>query len=416
MHVALNSHIAWSNCTTPLFTTLAFWLTHRALATERPAGLVWAGGAWGLALLTHPTAALFIPAVGLGVVVARPRWIMTRWPWLACGAALVACSSLVWANVQSGFAGLSDGLRVQAQYSGGATLDLSVYWHRLIASLSLVSDSLGGGLSESGPLQGPTGLPAGVAFGLLLVLGFGASIRQRNWLPVLAFGTFLVLLPLVNARYAASVPKARYIAPLLPLSYAVIGAYLTHLYRQLGALPVGQRASGSTGRARSATRLLGGVPAARAVLVLASLSLVLTPLLGLQAYYRRATEDGWTNARFYHMVATINGTLRPGERVYADRALSHLYTSSSGEMLAHLRFVGGVYPAWKVQPVDLPRGPDDPVPSIRGILVMAGGSAPMAESTMRLQKIDGAPPDGAPLRIVRVLGTRAVAAKGSSRH
>jgi 4-amino-4-deoxy-L-arabinose transferase-like glycosyltransferase len=414
MHAALNSHIAWSNCITPLFTTLALWLSHRAVAGERPAGLVWAGGAWGLALLTHPTAALFLPAVGLGVVAAHPRWIVTRWPWLACGAGLIACSSLIWANVQSGFAGLSDGLRVQAQYSGGATLDLTVYWHRLVSSLWLVSDSLGGGLAESGPLQGPPGLSVGLAFGLLLVLGFAVSARQRNWLLLLAFGIFLVLLPLVNARYASSVPKARYIAPLLPLSYVVVCAYLTHVYRQLGALSIGQQASSLTGLAGIANRTVGGVAAARAVLVIASLSLVLMPLLGLHAYYRRAIEDGRTNVQFYQTVAAINETLRPGERVYADRALNRLYTSSSGQMLDHLRFVGGVYPTWQVRTVDLPREPGDPVPSIAGVLVMAGGSAPMAAATMRLQEIDGMPPDGAPLRVVRVIGPRARAAKGGS--
>src|SRR3954447_9705298 len=36
-HVLVSSHVAWSNCATPLFTTLAFWLTHRAL--DRPSGI-----------------------------------------------------------------------------------------------------------------------------------------------------------------------------------------------------------------------------------------------------------------------------------------------------------------------------------------------------------------------------------------
>jgi len=112
MHIALNCHIAWSNCVTPLLTTAALWLMHRAVTTGRASRLVWAGGAWGLALMTHPTAALFIPGIGLYVALARPRWVSTRWPWFAGLAGLTACSPLAWANIQSGFAGIRDGLRV----------------------------------------------------------------------------------------------------------------------------------------------------------------------------------------------------------------------------------------------------------------------------------------------------------------
>ena len=78
-------------------------------------------------------------------------------------------------------------------------------------------------------------------------------------------------------------------------------------------------------------------------------------------------------------------------------------------MLDHLRFVGGVY-HWSVRIVDLPRASDDPIPLMQGILILAGGSEPIAAATLRLQAIDGAPPDGARVRVFRVLGSRAVVA------
>ena len=218
MHVALNSHIAWSNCITPLFTTAALWLTHRAVMAERPSRLVWAGGAWGLALLTHPTAALFLPAIGLYVVGTHPRWIVTRWPWLACGVGLIACSTLVWANIQGGLVGINEGLRVaisvQPWRDPRSCRVRTTACRRDISSLR----QYGGRPDQSlGPLKGPLGLPLGLAFCLLLGLGFRLAVQQRNYLPVLAFGVYLALLPIVNARYGASVPKARYIMPLLPI-------------------------------------------------------------------------------------------------------------------------------------------------------------------------------------------------------
>jgi 4-amino-4-deoxy-L-arabinose transferase-like glycosyltransferase len=405
MHVALNSHIAWSNCITPLFTTAALWLTHRAVSTENRSGLVWAGGVWGLALLTHPTAALFLPAVGLYVAISHPRWIVTQWPWLACGAGLLGCSTLVWSNIQSDLAGLNEGLRVQSLYSGGVALDLGVYARRLVAAIFLVSDSLGGGLTELGPLRGPLGLPLGLAFCLLLALGFRFTVRQRNWLPVLAFGVYLLLLPIVNARYAASVPKARYIAPLLPICYVVVGLYLTHLHRQVGVPSGGQQTSGRPGWVAFVSRWLGEAIVVRTVLVMAGVVLLVTPLAGLQTYYLQAIEEGQTNVWFYQTVATINRAQRPGERVYADRALFRVYTASSGQMLDHLRFVGGVY-RWSLQVVDLPKGPDDPIRPMKGLLIVASGSESMAAATLRLQAIGGAPPEGARVRVFRVLGTR----------
>jgi hypothetical protein len=311
--------------------------------------------------------------------------------------------------MQSGLAGLTQGLRVQSLYSGGVALDPGVYAQRLLAALYLVSDSLAGGLTESGPLKGPLGLPLGLAFCLLLALGFRLAVQQRAWLPVLAFWVFLLLLPIVNARYAASVPKARYIAPLLPLCYVVVARYLTHLYRQLGALSSTHRPSRHTGWAGIVRAALGERTIARAVLVTAGLVLLAMPLAGLGAYYAQATTEARTNRWFYQTVAAVNQAQRPGERVYVDRALFRVYTASSGQMLDHLRFVDGVY-HWGMRVVDVPSVTDGPIPPMRGLLIVASGSEPVAAASLRLQEIDGAPTNGAQVRVFRVLGTRTISA------
>jgi 4-amino-4-deoxy-L-arabinose transferase-like glycosyltransferase len=71
-HVALNSHLAWSNCTTPLFTTLASWTLW--LAVGRPAAqsgrlLVLSAGLWGLAL---QTLFVLLQGLALGLLGCKP--------------------------------------------------------------------------------------------------------------------------------------------------------------------------------------------------------------------------------------------------------------------------------------------------------------------------------------------------------
>jgi hypothetical protein len=57
-HVVVNSHVAWGNCATPLFTTLAVWTSYAAVhgTTFRPrTALLLTGLFWGLAFQTHPS-------------------------------------------------------------------------------------------------------------------------------------------------------------------------------------------------------------------------------------------------------------------------------------------------------------------------------------------------------------------------
>ena len=71
-HVIVNSHVAWQNSTTPLYSTLCCWALARALRrADLPGGrwarggrwLVLAGGLYGLVLQTHPGTILLAPAL-----------------------------------------------------------------------------------------------------------------------------------------------------------------------------------------------------------------------------------------------------------------------------------------------------------------------------------------------------------------
>ncbi|MGE3271567.1 MAG: hypothetical protein AB7P40_22645, partial [Chloroflexota bacterium] len=97
-HVVVNSHIAWSNCLTPLFTTLAFWALLQSSRADAPSPpfplsrarergrgrdghLHWllplAGLLLGLALQTHPLVVALLPGIALGVLLRDWRIVRT---------------------------------------------------------------------------------------------------------------------------------------------------------------------------------------------------------------------------------------------------------------------------------------------------------------------------------------------------
>lgn len=407
-HIAVNSHIGWSNCITPLLTTLAIWLTHRSVTRENPSDLAWAGIAWGLAYQTHPTAVLFAPAVAIYVARARPRWLKTGWPWLAAGLALVACSPLVIANVRSNFEGLNAGLRVQDQYGRGETFGLAVYVQHLTATLSLLSDSMSGVLSEFDPLRGPLGAPIGLAFVGLAALGLAQAARRGAWLPVIACVTYLVLLPLVNARFGPSIPKARYIAPLLPLCYAAVGLLVVDAYDRAGRLLNGRTDLAGVGSVAAASRPASLRVVTRGGIVVGVVALLTAPFIGLQTYYRQDIERGRTNADLYATIEAVNAARTPGDRVFIDHDLSLSYTPGGGRLEEHLRFAGSVY-GWNRQSVDLPLTADQIQVATSSLLVVSTRDVPAALAVLRLEEVSSSLSDRAPARVFRVLGLRGIA-------
>jgi hypothetical protein len=304
----------------------------------------------------------------------------------------VACSPLVIANVRSGFAGLATGLRVQDEYAAGEALGLAVYGRRLGAALSLLADSMSGTLSELDGLRGPLDSQLGLIVSIMAMLGLALAARRGSWLPLFACISYVVLLPIVNARFEPSVPKARYIAPLLPLCSLAIGLLIVGLYRRVVWL--------LCARARASTGL---TVAAHVGMVIGVVGLLIGPLSGLQTYYRQASDRGRTNADLYGTIAAVNAARRPGDRILVDRALLQAYTPGGGRMYEHLQFAGSVY-GWNRLPIDLPMRPEDPLLHGSNVLVVAKKDLRLALTTLRLQETDDAVSDQAPARVLRILG------------
>jgi hypothetical protein len=232
-----------------------------------------------------------------------------------------------------------------------------------------------------------------------VLFGLDLTTRRRTWLPLLAIATYVLLLPVVNGRFESSVPKARYVAPLLPLCYVAIGMLVVDLYGRVGRLGAGRSVAGAP---TGPTRLGRGVQLA---LALGVATLLVLPLGNLRAYYRESVASGRTNDALYRTIAAIDAARRPDEIVHVDRSLDRMYTLGGGQWVEHLRFAAGVH-GWPRQSVSIPRTPADPPPAVTGLLVVAVQNVPLATITLRLEPIDARLPDDAPVRLFRVIGPR----------
>jgi glucose/arabinose dehydrogenase/4-amino-4-deoxy-L-arabinose transferase-like glycosyltransferase len=407
MHIVVNSHIAWSNCLTPLFITLGLWLGHAAVSRDRPRLLVPAGLAFGLGLQTHPVGALVLPGVAVAVAVARPRWLLRRWVWIAVLAAMLGSLNLLLANVRGDVDSLAAGSAVQAQYTGGAVLTPVIYIERLRLTLWLLSDSLSGVLAESGQLVGPFAGSASARLGLsllaLALIGVASMARRWDVLLLCAIASYVLLLPAVSGRFEAAVPKARYITPLLPACFAVASVALLKVVAWVegqpgGALPP---ASGTGRLAGLASRVIGLLP--RVGLGVTMAALLLNPLSSLSAYYAAAVQDGRTNDAFFQIVAGIESSRRPGDRVYVERGVLPSYTLGGGRWTSQLGLAARIY-GWDLMALDVPRPDAQPVLGVAGPLVVRAVALPLMSRMYRVEQLPESPTSPSTMRLVYARG------------
>ena len=161
-HTVINSHIAWANCTTPLFTTLAVWTLwyavggKRRVATGEPkirtswrgaraASLVLSGLLWGLALQTHPAVMTLLPGAALYLVWWGRGWLRTGWTYLALAAFGLGYADVIVHNLHHGFESLIAAQRIREEYAQDNDAATG-YPAALLAALLLLARLLGGAI------------------------------------------------------------------------------------------------------------------------------------------------------------------------------------------------------------------------------------------------------------------------------
>ena len=294
-HVVVNSHIAWSNCLTPLLTTLAFW----ALLRSRTLPL--AGLLLGLALQTHPLVAALLPGIALGVVIRDWRILRTPWPWLAVGAFLLGYANMLAYNAETGFDSLRSAQRIQTEY-GSDQQAASGYAPTAGAMLLLLGRILGGAVDQRDSVAAYLADPSVVFVTGLAAGGLVLLAARREFLPLLSVAGFLLILPAANPKFQTLL-TGRYVMPVIPLLFACAALTLVWL-----ALLARERWPASRRRPLLAALVMG--------MLLAAL-----PLASLDRYYRRAFERTDTNERILRLVDQVDAARKPGEPILVDDSI-----------------------------------------------------------------------------------------------
>ncbi len=328
-HVVVNSHIAWSNCLTPLFTTLTFWALLRArrpltdpslAASEEPArrparpergaagpALALAGLLFGLALQTHPLVAALLPGVG-GYVLWHARGLLrTPWPYLGVLLFLVGYFNVLLYNAQSGWDSLSSARRIQAEYAVDQQAS-SGYLASAGAMLLLLARILGGAVDQRPGPAAYLGDPLVLLGCGLAAVGLVWSARRGQPLPLLITLGFLLLLPALNPKFRTLL-TVRYLMPIVPLLFAAAAAWVAHA----AAPALAQRAALATLLPWRAA-LVFAAPVAAGLLVIGSIA-------PLGRYYARAFERSDTNERIVRLSAEIAQARQADEPVLVDEAI-----------------------------------------------------------------------------------------------
>jgi glycosyltransferase AglD len=365
-HIVLNSHLAWANSTTPLFTTTGLWLLLRATREwqESQRGgspLVGAGLCLGLALQTHVMVIVIIIGAAAGALLTAPRLALGRWGVLASGAVALGYVNMIVFNVLTH----GESLRYAESMAAGYAGDRQLGYVEKLSSLTLsLMRMLGGAIDRRDSFW---------AFALdpVLVVGIlgGAAglcflaIRQQRVLLAVLVATVL-LLPYVNNRYEPLF-SGRYLSPLLPVLFA--GLCITIV------LIVGWLKK-------------PGLTAPLGLLCIAGFcAYSLAQLFGL---YARLEASGRTNERVLQAMGEVRATLQPGNIVYLDNRLRRrlLMEAGSGDMervfSALLDVTGTTY---EVVNVD-----DSWRPARPGLVILASRETPRSTGVVlaRLQLTD----------------------------
>jgi 4-amino-4-deoxy-L-arabinose transferase-like glycosyltransferase len=330
VHVVVNSHIAWSNATTPLFTTLAFCIILPAVTRGSGPRLALGALAFALALQTHPSVAFFLPGVALAVLLKQPALVRSRWTVIAGLLFVLGYSNMLayhlfikgeeayweqakqvvptWARTADDAIGrLDHEQRMNAEGQSGPRA-----YPQNLATLGGNLPRVAANLIEPRPLLSDfLREPTFWLYGALILVGLAWPLRHGNPLPILAGLSFLLLLPLFNGKYEP-IFNGRYLMPVVVLAYAGLGSLVPDLWRT-------QRGQ-----------------AGRAALVLITVGLVLYPLLPLLRYHTQQHPEGQVSHDLIQTVAAISAARRADEPLLLDDRLGRRGLAADGDLLMNL--------------------------------------------------------------------------------
>ncbi len=324
-HIVVNSHVAWQNSTTPLYTTIACIALLKGLAVADPASswraarwFLLAGLAFGLAFQTHLGVIVLAPALLLACVwrLWRGQRGALLWATAFGGVgAVVGAAPLLGYNLVHRLVGVE---RVQRSRGYAFETDHSpLAYLRNLKNLLLELARM-----VSNPFQVPERFTGYLTSFQLLVMvalavgGIWLLARRGQPLPLLALLTTALMMPYFNHAYGVDGDRplvtGRYVAFLLPpLLVACATAFLALM--QVG----GRWLAHLFQRSRSLQLLLVSFSGASAAAL--TLLLVLYPLLPLTRYYHEESARDPANETFLTTLRVVQQQRSAQTPVLLDR-------------------------------------------------------------------------------------------------
>ena len=299
VHTIVNSHVAWSNSTTPFFVTLAFFALHQSLRRNNGWLLVLGGFLYGLSLQTHVS--LLVVAPGLAVWFLARRgiltWLRKPWPYLAVGAALLGYGNMIAFNLMTRGGSLAD---VQNHdYAWVAEPTWGLYWTNIRNMVIEVGPTLGGMVPRiSDPVSS---LVAGLLL-VWLVVALVYAAWRRETMPILVVLSTALIMPYFNKRYAGLLSQ-RYLAFLMPICFSAMGLLAADILDYVRR------------RNYRAARVVAVAGAVLAIL------LALYPVRNTLTHYAIETQAGRDNGLSLSMATYLSETLPLDAELYLSSRL-----------------------------------------------------------------------------------------------
>jgi hypothetical protein len=342
-HILMNSHVAWSNCTTPLFTTLMLLAFYAGVRRNSGPVLALSGFLAGLALQTHPTVLMFFPGMLVWFLGQRDlrKWLKQPWPYLAVALALLTYGNIIWHNAHGHLHFLAGLQRRTDQYS------CSPSWSDYVTNLRGLIIQLPSMMSGAVETPDSLGMTLGpwplIGYGVLLLAGLLYAFRKGYSLPLAVVVPAVIISPYPNKDY--SLPfTSRYTFPFLLMGYIAIAVLLADV---LSVAARGWSFSPILRLVPSVTlpkTLLKRISFMAALLV--CLVLPFYPLRPLFAYYQECMENGKSNRLLLSIVMELRRVRDSDVPIYLDyglRNIGHAVDSRASRALAYLLTLDGTY-------------------------------------------------------------------------
>lgn len=362
LHSVVNSRVAWSHAVTPLFTTAGLWALLVGVEGRRPRALIGAGLSLGLAVSTHPTAALLVAAAGPYVLWRGRALLRSPWLWGALAIILAVNLPILVFNVASGGGSVTGAAAVLKEYGHGQVgpAHPTAYLQSVGRHLLLLEQLVAGPLALRPPTWAAVLDPVLLAYGALALAAFGSAARRpAGLLLVLPTAALVAGMAYLNTSKHEPVTDGRYLAPALPLVAVAVGCL--------------------------AARLLSGLRRRwlRSAVALGLLAAAVQPGLHLWPYVEQAGTVDPSTTGMLAEARRIADAARPGETVVLDARLGLVTIRSRGanDQALRIRALNYVLTMAGVPFVVAPLSLDVPVVRQLGSVTRPGPVVIASEST-----------------------------------